>query len=372
MDEKARYEFVQQQVKAMKTSYILWWIVLGIQGLISLSTMMVVYGFLVLAVFIFNIVFCYHEVQYYKSVEACGWEPEDVLNYMQKTKKRSLIMLIPNLIFGAGVGCIGNIYDLVMANKALKQKKEIIGDADLNDLMKVDPNIDWDHCAICNKTEADDVGIYKLKDGAVCSDCMASHEGLVPQRAENSLYVKKRAHFVHMDVALLKVTVDNLKERFENFKKNQEMYPNFTPTKVLYDGCLELDENNSLFRIAKVWNDDFTSTQNGFPSGLVHPYSEVTGVCYEMIHHYYETEDSETHTKSGSWVYTDRNSIVIVLDNKYMTEETFLLKKIETSFFNFSKKPHVEYAEKVVKEISEIFGKPVMNMRIVENRNFSR
>jgi hypothetical protein len=54
-----------------------------------------------------------------------------------------------------------------------------------------------------------------------------------------------------------------------------------------------------------------------------------------------------------------------------MTEETFLLKKIETAFLNLSKKPHVEYAEKVVNEISEIFGKPVMDKRVVENRNFS-
>jgi len=371
MDERARYEFVQQQVKVMKTSYITWWIIIAVQGFIGMGTMVAIYGFFVIIMTVINIIFAIGEYRYCRSVQACGWEPEDVINYLEKSKKHNLICLIPNFIFGAGIGCIGNIVDLILISKGLKQKDEILASgASESSADNADTPIDWDHCAFCNKAESEEVGIYKLKNGAVCSDCLASYEGLIPQRAENSAFVKKRAHFVHMDIALTKITVNNLKERIENYKKNQEMYSDFTPTKVLYDGCLELDEEKSLFRIARVCDDDFVSTKNGLPSGLIHPYSEVTGVCYEMIEHYSEYEDSDTHTKTGSWVYTDCNSIVIMLDNKYMTEETFLLRKIKTSLFNLSKKPHKELAEKTVNEIHEIFDKPIMPMRTVENRNF--
>lgn len=374
MDEQARYDFVQNQIKAMKKGQIIWWIIIVIQGCITLGTLAAIVGFIVLVMFILNIIFNYIEYQYYKSVESCGWEAEEVILHFKKIKKRSMIMLVPNLLFGAGIGCIGNIYDLVMVNKALKQEKEILGaGADSNASKINEAEIDWDHCAICNKEEGEEVGLYHLKDGSVCSDCLASHEGLFPQRAEKSIYVKgkSRAHFVHMDIALLKLSVNEVKNRLDNYKKNQEMYSNFSPTKVMCDGCLELDENNSLFRIVGVWNDDFTSTKNGIPSGLIHPYSEVTGICYEMIYHYSESYDDDTHTKTGSWVYTDCNSIVFTFDSEYISEESFMLKRIETSLFNLSKKPHKEFAEKTINELHEILGAPILPAREIENRNFS-
>jgi hypothetical protein len=120
---------------------------------------------------------------------------------------------------------------------------------------------------------------------------------------------------------------------------------------------LELDENNSLFRIASA--SDFDSTRTGVSSGLVHPYSTVKGIAFEMIYEY-ETPYDDT---SGGWKYTGYNSIILAIDNPYLKEETFTLKHIPTKLFESSKKPQNEYSEQMVKELQEIFNKPVLESR---------
>ena len=88
----------------------------------------------------------------------------------------------------------------------------------------------------------------------------------------------------HTDKVLVALSSKDLEERLEYLKQNNEQYSDFTPTKVICDGCLELDEAKSLFRVVRADEDIYNSAKNGMPSGLIHPYSVVKGICYEMVY----------------------------------------------------------------------------------------
>ena len=150
-----------------------------------------------------------------------------------------------------------------------------------------------------------------------------------------------------------------MEDRFEYLKKNQEDYSDFTPTRVICDGCLELDETNSLFRIATA--SEFDSAKAGVASGLVHPYSAVKGIAYEMIYEY----DPPSEEFNGAWYYVFCNSIILAIDNPYLGEETFTLNKLESKKFESYKNIQIKYAEQMVKELQEIFNAPVMEKRIL-------
>jgi hypothetical protein len=85
---------------------------------------------------------------------------------------------------------------------------------------------------------------------------------------------------------------------------------------------------------------------------MVHPYSAVTGICYEMV---YEYEQGYGEDSISKWEYTKTNTIVLTIDDKYLTEEVFTLTSIPTKLFANSKKPQIEYSEQTIKELQEIF-----------------
>ena len=61
----------------------------------------------------------------------------------------------------------------------------------------------------------------------------------------------------------------------------------------LKDGCLELDDEQQLFRVV---NKD-SHTANGCSSEFVFPYSAVKGYHYEMVYVIRETDYSEEKTE---------------------------------------------------------------------------
>ena len=70
----------------------------------------------------------------------------------------------------------------------------------------------------------------------------------------------------HPDASIRKLSSKDLEERFAYYKNNLEYYACFRPTKVICDGCLEIDEVNSLFRI--VHSSEYDSAKAGSSSGL--------------------------------------------------------------------------------------------------------
>ena len=79
----------------------------------------------------------------------------------------------------------------------------------------------------------------------------------------------------------------------------------------------------------------------------------------------YEYEEGYGEDSISKWVYKDTNTIVLAIEDKYLKEEVFTLNKVptETGWFANTKKPQIDYAEQTVKELQEIFNKPVLPAR---------
>ncbi len=284
-------EFLEEQKAALKKNISVWTGVLINLLVVGLVLCLVVYGFLMVAMFVINLLFFLKTKKLLDRIENGEASVKEVYEFYESMGRRSIKLFAVNIFCGGGFGVIGTINDMKVSEAGMSDGLKILGEGYKDDRIANDPKAQWRYCIYCKRNKTEAFYIYKLTDGVIC------------------------------------------------------------------DGCLELDEANHLFRIAQP--GEFDSARAGGGSGLVHPYSAIKGIAYEMIYEY----DTPSDSNNGGWRYINLNSIVLPIDNPYLKEETFTLKKIPTDFFANSKKPQIEYAEQTVNELQEIFQKPVLEHR---------
>ncbi len=354
-------EYIEAQKEAFKKNIRIWTGVLIYILVAGVITCILVYGFIMLIMFVINLLFFLKTKKFLKQIENGEAGVKEIYEYYESISRRSGLFFVLNLFCAGGFGLIGTIHDMRISAFGMEEGEKILGDDYKNERIANDANAQWNYCIYCkrNKTETFFRKLYRMQDGVICDDCLSPYTSMLPKRTEDPALLKHReiTHCANSSKSVGKLSSKDLEERLEYLKKNQEDYSGFTPTRVICDGCLELDETNSLFRIATA--SEFNSTTVGEPSGLVHPYSAVKGIAYEMVYEYVTPNDDN----NGGWTYENYNSIIFAIDNPYLKEETFALAKVPTKFFESSKKPQNEYAEQTVKELSEIFNAPVLESR---------
>ena len=355
-DEKSINEFMEEQKQAIKKCTHVWIGVLAYLLIIGIVACFIVYGVLMLGMFVVNLIFFLKTNKFLKSFENGEVDLKALYSFYEKMGGRAVKLFALNIFCGGLFGVIGNIYEMRIAGSGLKTAEEILGDDFKEERKAADPNAKWHYCIYCKKNKREGYRLYKLKDGVICHDCVQKYVSMLPKRTANPKDVKEKAVTSIMPfenaIARLGLSSQDLEDRLEYLNQNKEQYADFNPTKIICDGCLELDEAKSLFRIAEVHEDRYDSARNGIPSGMVHPYSAVTGICYEMV---YEYEQGYGEDSISKWEYTKTNTIVLTIDDKYLTEEVFTLTSIPTKLFANSKKPQIEYSEQTIKELQEIF-----------------
>ena len=353
-------EFLEAQKAALKKNILIWTGVLIYLLVGGLVLCLLLYGFLMLIMFVINLVFFLKTKKLLKRIENGEAGVKEIYEFYEAMGKRSLITFTFNLFCGGGLGLIGTISDMKVSSDGMKEGEKILGDDYKNERIAKDPNAQWKYCIYCKRNKVESAfHLYRLRDGVICDSCLSKYSPMFPKRAEDPALLKSSeiTHYIRPEKFVGRLSSKDLEERFEYLKKNQEDYSGFTPTRVIYDGCLELDEVNNLFRIATA--SGFDSARAGAASGLVHPYSAVKGIAYELIFEYYTPDENN----SGGWTYMNHNSIVLAIDDPYLKEETFTLKKISTKLLENSQKPQIEYAKQTVKELQEIFNAPILEKR---------
>jgi len=351
-------EYLEAQKEAIKKNLRIWKFEFIYLLVVGLVLCLLLYGFAMLVMFVVNLLSYRKTKKLLERIENGEADVKEVYEYYEALGRKSGKFLVLNFFFGGGFGVIGTMFDAKLSSTGMSVGEKILGDDYKNERIANDPNAKWNYCIYCkrNKTEASFL-LSRLTDGVICDKCLSPYKSMLPKRAEDPalLPAHKTAHCITPDSTIRSLSSKDLEERLEYLKKNQEEYSCFTPTRVICDGCLELDEMNFLFRVASA--TEFNSTEVGTPSGLIHPYSAVKGIAYEMI---YEYDSSGDHSE---WRYTRNNSIVLAIDNPYLKEETFRLKGVPTAFFASSKKTQNDYSEQIVNELQEIFKKPVFEKR---------
>ena len=364
-DEEVIKEFIEEQLKKQKTCFIIYIATLAYLVIVGLPACLLLYGIVMLIMFVVNLLIFLKRKKFVQSIENGEAGVKEIYEYYEKAQSTGVLMLLLNFFCGGALSCILNLYELNFMAKALKKGEEILGDDYKNERIANDPNAKWNYCMYCKKNGRESSGLVRLSDGVLCRDCISIYTSMLPQRNPKAIDVKEKevTELLRIDEAIsrLSLSSNDLVERYEYLQQNNEKYSDFTPTKVLYDGCLELDENNSLFRIVTSEDTSFDSTRYGGPTGLIHPYSDVQGICYEMVYEY--NSHSEDEYAFGRYEYKKINTIVLAIEDKYLTEEIFTLKKISTKLLANDKKPQIEYAEKTVNELHEIFDKPILPVR---------
>lgn len=368
-DEATINEFIQTQLKAMKTSFTIWIIVLIYLVIVGLPACIAVYGVGMLIMFVVNLMCFLKMRKFAKSMENGEVGIKEIYEYFQTVQGRDVVLMILNFFLGGGLSIVGSIYELHYIGKALGIGEEILGEEYKKERVENDPNAKWKYCMYC-KRNSRERKICRLSDGVMCSECLKKYSPMLPQRPVKAIEVKaksKTKQLYFYDAATkFNLSSQELEDRLEYLKENNEKYSYFSPTKTLCDGCMEFDEKNSLFRIVKSPDESFDSTNKGIPTGLIHPYSAVQGVCYEMIYEW--RDDYSSDSTGGYYSYTNTNTIVVAIEDKYITEEMFVLKQIPTKFLENSKKPQIDYAENTLNELHEIFDKPILPVRKIQNR----
>ena len=364
-DEEVIKEFIEEQLKKQKTCFIIYIAVLAYLVIVGLPACLLLYGIVMLIMFVVNLLIFLKRKKFVQSIENGEAGVKEIYEYYEKAQGTGVLMLLLNFFCGGALSCILNLYELNFMAKALKKGEEILGDDYKNERIANDPNAQWNYCMYCKKNGRESSGLVRLSDGVLCRDCISIYTSMLPQRNQKAIDVKEKevTQLLRIDEAISRLSLSSkdLEERYEYLKQNNEKYSDFTPTKVLYDGCLELDEDKSLFRVVTSEDKSFDSERNGGPTGLIHPYSDVQGICYEMVYEY--NSHSEDEYAFGRYEYKKINTIVLAIEDKYLTEEIFTLKKISTKLLANDKKPQIEYAEKTVNELHEIFDKPILPVR---------
>ena len=364
-DEEAIEKFKQEQVKALKTSLLIWAGTLAYLFIFGLVACLFLYGLLMLIMLVINLVNTLKSLKFVKKIEKGEADMKEIYHFYEGMDRRNRSLFVLNFLCGGIFGMIGTIYEMRIATKALDTAEEILGDDFKNERAAADKNAKMNYCFYCKKNSREGYKLYRMKDGVICHGCVMKYAPMLPKRTENPLDVtgKKFSSFMKIDRAITKLGLSSkdLEERIEYLKRNNEQYSYFSPTKVLYDGCLELDEANLLFRVAAVNEANYDSTKNGIPSGLIHPYSDVQGICYEKV---FEYDNGIANDTFPEWRYSKSHTIVLAVSDRYLTEEVFTLKKLPSKGFSDPVVPQINYAKQTVEELHEIFGKPVLNPRV--------
>ncbi|MCR4815138.1 MAG: hypothetical protein K5879_09975 [Lachnospiraceae bacterium] len=351
-------EYLEAQKEAIKKNLRIWTGLLIYLLVVGLVLCILIYGVAMLVMFVINLLGFLKTKKLLERIENGEAGVKEVYEYYEALGRRTVKIFAVNIFLAGGLGVLGTINDMKLSADGMSVGAEILGEEYKDERIANDPNAKWKYCIYCknNKTESF-FKLHKLTDGVICNQCLSKYTAMLPKRAEDPalLPAHKTAHYISPDSTIRSLSSKDLEERLEYLKKNQEEYSFFTPTRVICDGCLELDEMNFLFRVASA--TEFNSTEVGNPSGLIHPYSAVKGIAYEMI---YEYDSSGDHSE---WRYTRNNSIVLAIDNPYLKEETFRLKGVPSAFFASSKKTQNDYSEQIVNELQEIFKKPVLEKR---------
>ena len=355
-------EFLETQKKALKDNIRIWTGVLIYLLVVGLILCLLLYGFLMLIMFVIDLIFLLKTKELLKRVENGEAGVKEIYEFYENVRKRTGTLLAFNLTCGGVIGVIGSISDNKVSIDGMKKGEKILGDDYWNERVAKDPNAKLKYCIYCkrNKTKAS-FHLYRMSDGVICNNCLSKYSSMLPKRAENPMFLPptKITHYTKPESTIGGLSLKDLEDRFEYLKKNQEDYSDFAPTRVICDGCLELDETNSLFRIATA--SEFDSAKAGVASGLVHPYSAIKGIAYEMIYEYAPPNEDG----NGRWNYMFCNSIILAIDNPYLGEETFTLKELKGKKFESYQNIQIKYAEQTVKELQEIFNAPVMEKRIL-------
>jgi len=210
-------------------------------------------------------------------------------------------------------------------------------------------------CCGCGKEITEKRDMNALSGCYICADCYDIVVPFFPTRKKRFLGGNSKVDNVPRYKAAKQVTAANVKDWMAYIQENNETYASFTPTKVLFDGALELDEDKQLFRVMNIKQREYDDFELGKSTQLIFPYSAVKDYFFEMIYHTSYGDDNPSN-----WTYTDRNLIVIELNDKYVSREVFQLKKIEVGFFKSGKKVNIEAANDALKQLKDIFGKPVL------------
>lgn len=352
-------EYIEEQKKALKSNIRVWTFVFIYFVVVGLLLCLILYGFIMLGMLVVNLVFFSKTKKFLKKIENGEVGVEEIYEFYEAMAGRNNMLFVANIFCGGLFGVIGTISDMRVTTRGMVMGQAILGDDYKNKRVVQDANARWKYCIYCKRNKVEVNHLYNLTDGVICSGCLSSFASMLPKRAEDPALLNARstAHYIRPDASIGKLSSKDLEERLAYYKNNLEYYACFRPTKVICDGCLEIDEVNSLFRI--VHSSEYDSAKAGSSSGLIHQYSEIKGIGYEKIYEY--TPDSE----GGAWIYSRDNSIILAIDNPYLREETFTLKRIPTDFFANSPKIQVEYAEQTVRELQGIFNKPIMESRKV-------
>ena len=218
-------------------------------------------------------------------------------------------------------------------------------------------------CCICGKTN-NAKEMVRLKDGFICKECFAQIAGMISTRNARFLGGKSKVNYAPPFVQIRNTPVAAVKEMYEYQEERRKAYPTFDCKKSMFDGCLELDDEEQLFRIV---NKD-SHTANGISSEFVFPYSAVKGYHYEMVYAIRETINSDG--SSSKYIsYSNENAIVIEIDDKFVKEEIFTPETIRLpGIFSNDGKANIKRAEEILESLKEVFGKPITPRKKLKNR----
>ena len=223
-------------------------------------------------------------------------------------------------------------------------------------------------CCTCGNTKENTKenikDMVKLKDGFICRECFSQIAGMIPTRNSRFLGGKSKVSYEEPSVQIRNTPVATVKEMYEYQEERRKAYPTFDCKQSMFDGCLELDEEEQLFRVV---NKDY-HTLNGRSSEFVFPYSAVKGYHYEMVYVIRETENSDGNT-SRYTSYSNENAIVIEIDDKFVKEEIFTPDVIKLpGIFSNDGKANIKRAEEIMGSLKEVFGKPINPRKKLKNR----
>ena len=362
MEEEA---FKQEQIKKLKTSFLVWIGVFAYLLIVGIVMCFVGYGILMLAMIVVNLIFALKVSKFRKRIESGEADVKEIYSFYESLYRRDKAFIVVNLLCGGLFGVIGTMYEMSVVSKGLLGAEKILGESFKEERAAADPNAQWHYCIYCKRNRREGYSLIKLSDGVICAECEKKYKSMLPKRLSDPMNVKDNDTVLccrdEDAIRELKLSSKDLEDRLAHLNENKARYANFTPTKTICDGALELDEANLLFRVVEVPRNVYNSARVGCPSGLVYPYSAVKGVCYEKIYEYEDGSDDSF----GRWRYTDYNSIVLAVDDPYLNAEVFTLDKIPTKFFSSTSKPQIEHAEQTVKELEKLFGKPALPPRKV-------
>ena len=179
-------EFLETQKKALKDNIRIWTGVLIYLLVVGLILCLLLYGFLMLIMFVIDLIFLLKTKDLLKRVENGEAGVKEIYEFYENVRKRTGILLAFNLTCGGVIGVIGSISDNKVSIDGMKKGEKILGDDYWNERAAKDPNAKLKYCIYCkrNKTKAS-FHLYRLSDGVICNNCLSKYSSI---HKNNTLY----------------------------------------------------------------------------------------------------------------------------------------------------------------------------------------